>query len=195
MTDKKQTPDRTCSGSGQTILDRQFKSLRIASIFVFPVIAFIAFRTQNIFFFLPKEKLTFLFLQTVIWSLIFIFNILFLTAMAWFLDKKQIIVSTVAIGLLSFVPLNFYFAARYGLVGLAATILLVSAVMFAFILFAFAKIGVKIPIYKSGEKPIVASMGMMLVLHYMNSLGFAASFFAAAISYALILFTTAFLEK
>lgn len=179
----------------QALLDKQFKNLRLASMFVFPIIAFIAFRAQDIFFFLPKEKLAFLSLQIVIWSLIFIFNDIFLVVIAWVSNKKQIVVSTVAIALLSFMPLNLYFAARYGLVGLAVTILLVSAIMFAFMLFAFAKIGVKIPIYKSGEKAVVASMAMMLTLHYTDSTGFAASFFAAAGSYALTLFIIAFLDK
>jgi len=184
-------------GSGQAFLDKQIENLRIAFIFMFPVIAFIAFRAQDILFFLSKKTLEILIspFQIIVWAIIFIYYDVFLIWTAWVLNKKWIIFSTVIIGIASYVPLNFYLVQRYGLAGLSTALVINTAIIFVFIVFSLAKVGIKIPFYKSCEKPAIATMAMTLVLHYMNSAGLALAFISGAFSYALIFLIITFLDN
>jgi O-antigen/teichoic acid export membrane protein len=181
----------------QLFLDNQFENLRTVSIFLFPVIAFIAFRAQDVLFFLSKETLKILTLpfQIIVWAIILIYYDVLLMGIAWVLNKKRIILSTAAMGVISLALLIFYLAPRYGLTGLSITILITSVIVFVFIAFSLAQAGIKLPLYKYCEKPAVATMAMTLVLSYMDSLGLALAFISGAFSYVLIFLIITVLDK
>lgn len=184
--------------SGQIFFcESQFKNLRTISIFLLPFVAFLAFRAPDILFFLSEEALEILTLpfQIIVWAIIFVYYDISLLEIAWVLNKKRIIFSTVLIGTMSYLSLIFYLAPRYGLEGLCTTILISLIIMFIFTSLYLQKAGVKIPLYKSCEKPVVATMGLAVVLHYVNSFPFIFILLAGFISYSLILITTLALDK
>lgn len=189
--------DVTSDNSGQAFLDKQSENLRTVSIFLFPVIAFIAFRAQDVLFFLSKETLEILTLpfQIIVWAIILIYYDILLMRIAWVLNKKRIILLTAAIGVISLALLIFYLAPRYGLAGLSTAILITLAIVFVFIAFSLSQAGIKFPFYKYCEKPAVATMAMTLVFSYIDSLGLALAFISGAFSYALIFLVITVLDK
>lgn len=192
MQDKEKQPSRQ-----EAFLDNQFKNLRNISAALFPIITFLAFRAQDIIpFIFGKEFKNVLPAQILIWSVVFIpIHDIFLR-IAWFLGKKRHVLLTLPIGAVLFLILNYYLAVqRHSLTGLCAAILISLAVMFIATLLHLAKTGVKMPLYRSFEKPFVAVMAMMLVLHYSDTWPFTFILLASAAGYLLTLTILNVLEK
>jgi O-antigen/teichoic acid export membrane protein len=180
-----------------SFLEGQFKNLRITSIFLFPLVTFLAFRAQDIipFFFGEASKIMVFPFQIIIWSVIFIYyNYLFLR-MALFINRTEIIFSSVAILALYAIVLNFCLIPRYGIEGICIATVVSLAVMFIFTAFYITKVGIRIPLYKSAEKPAIATMGLTLVLHYLDSWSFPLILLSSFVSYFLILIILSTLEK
>ncbi len=155
----------------QSFIDRQFKNLRVTSMVLFPVVTFLAFRAQDIipFFFGEGSQIMILPFQIIVWSVIFIyFNYLFL-GIALFINKVGIVFLSLAMLALYAIVLNFCLIPRYGLEGIGIASLVSLAVMFIFTAFYLTRRGIRIPFYQSCEKPAVATMGLTLVLHYVDS--------------------------
>lgn len=171
-----------------SFLERQFKNLRVTSMFLFPLVTFLAFRAQDIIPFLFGEGFEIMVLpfQIIVWSVIFIYyNYLFLK-IALFFNRTSFVFSSLAILALCAVVLNFCLIPLYGLEGIGIATLISLAVMFIFAAFYLAKAGIRIPLYQSCEKPIVATMGLTLTLHYVDSWPSPLILLAGVVSYLLI---------
>ncbi len=194
---KQSATESMADDSGQAFLDNQFENLRITSIFLFPLVAFVAFRAQNILFFFSKEALEILTLpfQIIVWAIILIYYDIFLIGITGVLNKKWIIFSSLVIGTISYIPLNFYLTPRYGLVGLCTTIVINLAIMFIFTVFFLTKVSIKLPLYKTLEKPVIATMAITLILHYTNTWPFSLAFLASAAGYFVTFAIITVLDK
>lgn len=181
----------------QAFLNRQFNNLRVTSIFLFPIIAFLAFRAQDIipFFFGEKSKLIVFPFQIIIWTVIFIYYSFLLLRIVLFLNRKSVVLFSLAIEALYAVVLNFYLIPLYGLEGISIATLSSLAIMFIFVAFCLTKVGIRVPFYKSGEKPAVATMGLMVVLHYVASVSFLFILLSSFVAYFLILIIVLYLSE
>lgn len=181
--------DVTADSSEQAFLNGQFKKLRIISIFLFPIITFLAFRAQDIISFFSGKGVEFAILpfQIIIWSVILIYYSFLFLRIAIFLNRKSIVLFSLLILALYTIVLNFYLIPLCGLKGISIATVISVAVMFIFILLSFNKAGIKIPLYKSCERPAVATMGMTVVLHYVDSWAFYLILICGFVSCFLIL--------
>ena len=178
-------------------LESRFKELRTASVFLFPVVAFLAFRAQDIIPFLSGERFNQIIFpfQIIIWSAVFIyFNYLFL-GIARIINKVEAVLLSFGILVVYAVVLNLCLIPRYWLAGVGVATLASSAVMFIFIVASLNQAGVKIPLYKSLEKPVIATMGMTVVLHYVDSWALPIVFLLSAAVYSITLAITIALDK
>ena len=181
----------------QSFLETQFKNFGVASAFLFPIVTFLTFRAPDItpLLFAERFKIMVLPFQIIVWSVIFIyFNYLFLK-MALFINRVGIVFSSLAIEALAAILLNLYLIPRYGLAGACIATVASLIIMFGFIVFCLTKVGTRIPFYKSVEKPIVASMGLALVLHYADSWPLLRTLPLGFTGYSLILIIISALEK
>lgn len=181
----------------QSFLEAQFKNFGVAAIFLFPIITFLTFRASDIMplLFAERFKIMVLPFQIIIWSVIFLyFNYLFLKT-ALIINRAGIVFSSLAVEAITAIALNLYFIPRYGLEGACIATVASLIIMFGFIVFCLAKGGVRIPFYKSGEKPVVASMGLALVLHYADSWPLPLALLSGFIGYSLILIIISVLER
>jgi O-antigen/teichoic acid export membrane protein len=181
----------------QSFLEKQFKNLRLTSLFIFPIVTFLAFRAQDIipFFFGEGVEFAILPFQIIIWSVIFIYYSFLLLRIALFLNRKFIVLSGLAIEAISAGVLNFYLYPLYGLEGICIAIVASTAIMFGFIALSLTQIGIRIPFYQSGEKPVIGIMGLTVVLHYVDSWSFPFIFLSGIASYFLILIILSTLRK
>ncbi len=181
----------------QSFIKGQFKNLRVTSTFLFPFVTFLAFRAPNIlpFFFGKEFKNMVLPFQIIIWSVIFIYyNYLFLKIVL-FLNRRRIFFSSLAMLALYAIVLNFCLIPRYGIEGICIATVVSLAVMFIFTAFYITELGIRIPFYKSCEKPVVATMGLALVLHYVDSWSFPLILLSGFAAYSLIFIIISSLEK
>lgn len=164
---------------------------------MFPIIAFLAFRAQDIipFFFGEKSKNIISPFQVIIWSGIFIYYNYFLIRIALFINRTRIVFSSLAIEALAAVVLNLYLIPRYGLAGVCIATVASVIIMFGFTVFYITRAGIKIPFYKSCEKPIAATMGLILILHYVDSWPFMLILLLGFTGYSLMLIITSLLDK
>lgn len=181
----------------QLFIDRQFANLRKVSIFLFPVVAFLAFRAQDILPFLfgkDAEPVIFPF-QIIIWSIIFIFNGFLFLRIALVIDKKSTVWVSLALEAIYMGILCFFLIPLCGLKGVASAALVSTGVMYTFIFFSLTSAGIKMPLYKSSEKPAIAAMGLMVTLHYIDSLPFVFIFAAGVAVYFFIFVIISWLER
>jgi O-antigen/teichoic acid export membrane protein len=176
---------------------KQSKHFKIASFFLLPVVVFVAFRAQDILFFLSKETLESLLLpfQLFVWATFFVYYDFLLIGILAGSDRKRAVFLSCAVGIASLALLNFYLVPRYGLLGLATAVLMTSAIVFVFAALSFAKGRTGFSLYGYCEDPAVAAMSMMLVLHYAVSWNFAAVLLSGAAGYALTLYVLVALNK
>ncbi len=181
----------------QAFIEAQFKNLGVTSTFLLPIIAFLGFKAQDILPFLFGKESQFMVLpfQIIVWAVIFVYYSYVLLRIALFLNKKQTILLSLAVEALSAMVLNFSLIPGYGLVGLSIASVVTGILMFFFIIFSLAKDGIRIPLYKSYEKPVIATMGLTLVLHYVDSWPFPLILFCSIVGYCLILIITCALDK
>ena len=168
----------------QSFITGQFENLRVVSIFLFPLVTFLAFRAQNVLYFLPKEALEAWTLpfQIIVWSIIFFYYDIVLIVVA----SNRIVFLSLAIGTISSFVLNHYLTSRYSLAGSCIAIVASLVIMFIFLVFSLGKVGIKFPLYKSCEKPAVAAIGLTLVLHYVDSFPFMLILLSSVIGYSLL---------
>ena len=195
--DSGQAPNQNKFGSEQAFLDKQFENMRMISIFLFPLVAFLAFRAQDIFFFFFTEASNVFVLpfQIIIWSLIFIYFNSLLLKIALFINRQGMVV--VSLGILIFYAsiLNLCLIPVYGLAGIGLATLISLAVMFGFAVFYLIRVGIKIPFYKICEKPVIATMVVTLILRYTNTWSFPLALVSSIIGYSIILIIVTALDK
>jgi O-antigen/teichoic acid export membrane protein len=181
----------------RAFFNEQFKNLRITSAFLFPIIAFIAFRARDIlpFFFGKGAEPVILPFQIIIWSVILIFYSFMILRIAIFIDKKSTVLVALALEALSLGVLCFYLTSLYGLEGTATAALISTAVLFVFTVLSLTSAGIKMPLYRSGEKPAIAAMGLMVILHYVASMSFPLIFVISFAAYLAIFIIISWLEK
>ena len=181
----------------QVFIENRFKDLGIGAIFIFPLVAFITFRAQDIipFFFGESARSAVLPFQVGAWGLVFLFYVYILLQIALFLNKKYLVFSSLIIEAFFAWVLNFYSIPLYGQTGIGISILVSLAAVFMLIAVSLNGAGIRIPFYRTGEKPAIGTMGLMVALHYLDTAQFFLIFIAGAATYFLIYAGMAHLQK
>jgi len=154
-------------------------NLKYMFLLVFPLSTFLAFEAPRIIPFLLGDKFTtscllpirgytgevFAF-QIIIWTLNFLYFNLVHYRMAIVIQKKRIIGWGILNGVVVGILLNLWLIPLYGFQGACISTLVMEVIIFLTILFFFQKEGIRIPLRKAGEKPLIATLGLAIILHY-----------------------------
>jgi len=173
------------------------KSMNTMFMFIFPLTAFLAFRAEDIIphIFGQEFEIAVSPFQIIIWSLPPVTLNYFLYRFIPLTNRLKITLLILISAVLFSILLNLYLIPRYGLAGACTATLVAEVLLLVVSIFYIRRFDIKIPFYKSAEKPLVATLGLMVVLHYFASTQLFIALLMGIGSYCLVLLVISMLEE